>query len=332
VRTQIALRAHLSILAISAATTAWATRSLADECSSDPHACAVALFDSGRKLLASGDWAAAIPVFKRSLELQLTIGSLLNLGDCYVRGGAPWDAYVQYRTAVRLAQVTNDARLDAAETSARGVEPSVLRVKLVGSEPGGVVRIDSAAVPSEYVVLLFAGEYALVPGRMHTVEVTSSSGARRTGQVEGPAGVLREIVVHDSPASPPSASAPPAPPPGERSASPWTTGAIVLTGVGAAGLVVGAVTGLVALGDANRVRGLCAANGGSYPGSCGGNPSEVRGANDAATLTALASTITFVVGGIATGVGATLYVLSRNATVGVAPAPGGAAVSLRREW
>jgi hypothetical protein len=347
VRTKPALRAHLSILAISAATTVWTTPSVADECSSDPHACAVALFDSGRKLLASGDWAAAIPVFKRSLELQPTIGSLLNLGDCYVQGGAPWDAYVQYRTAVRLAQVTNDARLEAAETSAKGVEPRVLRVKLVGSEPGGIVRIDSAVVSSEYVVLLLAGEYALVPGRMHTVEVTSSSGAHRTGEVEGPAGALREIIVHDRPAlqrltglsatSPPGGApagdaAAPAPSSDERSVSPGRTAGIVLTGVGAAGLVVGAVTGLVALGDANHVRNLCAANGGSYPGSCGGSPSEVRGANDAANVTALASTITFVVGGIVTGVGVTLYVLSRNATVGVAPTPGGAAVSFRSGW
>ena len=346
VRFATALRAHLAMVALSVAATAWTAPSVADECSNDPRACSVALFESGRKLLASGDWAAAIPVFKRSLELQTTVGALLNLGDCYVQGGAPWDAYVEYRAAVRLAQVTSDPRQQAAEASAKGVEPRVLRVKLVGGEPGATVHIDSSAIPVEHVVLLIAGEYAVSPATTHTVDVTSSSGGHRMGEVEGPAGGMREIVVHDK-AAPPPLGTPSATPPAsgsvgsiipptqaahEGAVSPARTAGIVLTGIGAAGLVVGAVTGLVALGDVNRVRDLCTANGGSYPGACGGDPAQVRGANDAASVTALASTIAFVVGGITTAAGVTLYLLSRSATVGVAPAPGGAAVSLQTRW
>jgi hypothetical protein len=332
-------------------TSAWTAPSRADDCASDPHACAVSLFEAGRRLLEAGNWQAAIPVFQKSLEQQPTIGALLNLGDCDGKAGRPWEAYVQYRAAARLAKVTNDPRREAAEGSARSVAPLVLRVKLVTEEAGGAVRIDDTLVPNEYMALLLAGEYALSPSVTHAVEVTSSPGVLWRGEVQGPAGAEREIVVHEraaSGASPapaasamrtgepegPSSPPPPSPsPPNDRPGSGLRLAGIVTAGAGGVGLVIGVVAGAIALGDLGHARSLCDASGGTYPASCNGSSAQdVRSANAAANGAATASTIGFVVGGMALAVGGVLYFLAPNVSVSVAQTPGGAGVLLRQTW
>jgi serine/threonine-protein kinase len=325
---------------------AWTTPSFADTCTADPHTCAVSLFEEGRRRLESGDWAAAIPIFQQSLEQQATVGALLNLGDCYAKGGRSWQAYVQYRLAVRLAKETSDARSAAAEKSAGAVEALVLRVKLVGGELGAVVRIDGKTVESAQVTLLVAGEYALAPSTVHSIEVTSPVGTHWSGSVEGPPGADREIVVHDVPTTAPSpasptretAAAPPPPPPPAATPTADSPGAnlrtagLVVAGAGGVGLVLGTVAGVIAISDTNRLHSLCQANGGSYPGACGGNHPDVVAANDAANGAALASTIALAVGALALAGGAVLYFMAPRVSLSVTPTAGGAGLWLRNTW
>jgi hypothetical protein len=116
----------------------------------------------------------------------------------------------------------------------------------------------------------------------------------------------------------PLAAAPPSvPTSGQRTAG------IVIAGAGLAGVAVGAVFGFVAVGDSNQVHRLCEAGGGSYAGTCKGDPSQVDSANDAANRAALVSTVGLAAGAVVLATGVTVYLLSpRAGTVRVAPTVG----------
>jgi tetratricopeptide (TPR) repeat protein len=101
------------------------------------------------------------------------------------------------------------------------------------------------------------------------------------------------------PVSPPPVSAPPVPPPADHTAGPLWPGLVTL-GVGAAGLGIGAVTGLISL---SKVSDLSAHCGGYH---C--TPSDEPAAASARGL-GNASTAAFVVGGAAAAAGVLLLVI-----------------------
>jgi hypothetical protein len=103
----------------------------------------------------------------------------------------------------------------------------------------------------------------------------------------------------------------------------------VVGGVGVAGLAVGAVTGIMAMGDASTVKSNCGAN-----GACQGQ-SGVDAASSGKTASTL-STIGFIGGTALAGVGAYLLLTSgpwgASTSVGATSLPGGAALSLSRAF
>jgi hypothetical protein len=97
--------------------------------------------------------------------------------------------------------------------------------------------------------------------------------------------------------------------------------------VGVAGLAIGAVTGIMAMGDASTFKNNCSAD-----GACQ-NQSGIDAANAGKTASLL-STIGFIGGAVVAGVGVYLLLTSGpsspSTSVGATALPGGAGLSLVR--
>ena len=111
---------------------------------------------------------------------------------------------------------------------------------------------------------------------------------------------------------------------------------IALMGLGAGGVVAGAIAGGIAISNRNDAERACA---GSYPDACAsGSRSAVTGANDAARNAALVSTIGLVAGGALLASGAIVVLTSRSTktSAGVQLAPiaayGTGGVVVRGAW
>jgi hypothetical protein len=127
-------------------------------------AAADTLFREGKALVAEGKVAEACPKFEASLELDRSLGTLLNLADCLEQSGAKAASYVRWSEAVQLAEKAGDdraafakERLDALEASVgrlslrvtRGVEPLIVEVagkRLSDTALGLPIVVDPGAI------------------------------------------------------------------------------------------------------------------------------------------------------------------------------------------
>jgi hypothetical protein len=103
---------------------------------SPPHhpdkARALELFEQAVNLAAEGRYAEACPKFEASEALDVGVGTLLHLGDCYENLGRFASAWTAFRTAETLARVHGMAsRLEIAMARAAALEPKLPRLVLV---------------------------------------------------------------------------------------------------------------------------------------------------------------------------------------------------------
>src|SRR5215472_11856203 len=92
---------------------------------------AEALFAEGRKLMSSGDYAAACPKFADSQALDPAPGTALNLAACYEKAGKLASAWAAYKTAQASAEAAGQrARADAAKKKAAALEAQLSRVTI----------------------------------------------------------------------------------------------------------------------------------------------------------------------------------------------------------
>lgn len=277
---------------------------------------AEALFASGKEAMARGDVELACARFRESFRLDAAPGTLLNSGECEARRGRTATAWQAFRDAAALL-APGDFRIGYAEERAAALEPRVARVTLSlaqGAPAGARVWLDGTelGVASLGVALpVDAGAHLVA------VRATDRVESRTTLSIDD--GESRAIVVAAGPERAPTSRAAGQPPIARR------TGAFVAFGVGAAGLAVGATTGLLAMGAASTYRDRCDATGCDAEG--------LDAASRGRSL-ALASTIAFATAAVGAGVGAYLLVTaprsSSAARLTIAPtlAHRGGAVSL----
>ncbi len=276
----------------------------------DPEA--AALFDEGRKLMGKGDYAGAIPKFQKILEKQKAVGALLNLAECYQKTGKVATAWKTFKEAANVARETNDSeRAKVAEDRATALEPQLAKLTItVEKEAEGLeIHRDGELVPksewgapvpvdlgSHRVEAVLAGH----PPWVQTVEVAG------TGTV-----VLVPAFGGEKPAEttkpfPETKEAPPAESGGRLSRK---TLGIIVGGAGAAGLVFGTVTGLLAMSSHDDAKSKCT----EYPNRCASDGSA-QGPNDDAQTFATMSTIGFIAGGVLLVSGAALYLTAPTTT------------------
>jgi hypothetical protein len=278
-----------------------ATASLAAAQTSDK-AVAEALFREGRKLMDEGKTAEACVRFENSQKLDPSTGTLLNLALCHEALGKTASAWAELNEALTQAERDkHDKRIAFAKKRIAALEPRLARLRVKFATPvdeSVEVRIDG--------VVLSAGALSspvpIDPGS-HELEVTAMGKVPWTNAFEIEEGTTVDLLVPElspvpAPPPPPPPVLPPPPPPLPKVPAPPPRAAkaeasispLVWVGFGivAAGLVVGGVTG-----------GLALSRGGDVLDACDGDvcPAELESDHAEAVTLANVSNVSFAVSG-----------------------------------
>jgi hypothetical protein len=289
----------------------------------DDSAAAQALFDQAKKAMAAHRYPEACPKLEESLRLQEAVGTLLNLADCYEKEGklaSAWSRFLEVATKARAAGQLARARIGHDRAAALAPKLSNLVIDVVASRAEGLeIRRDGtlvgeaewgAAIPAD------AGTHtidATAPGRKPWSETVLVTDGATTARVSVPD--LERIPVE--PRAPTAAPVPESVPP-EPIATPsephrhgngLKIAAIVVGGLGVAGVGVGSAFGLISLVDHNDASKICPA-----PGPCSG-PDGVAAWHKAYDAGNVAN-IAFIAGGAGLAAGTVLWILSAKSSHG----------------
>ncbi len=269
------------------------------------------LFREGRTAMQERDYERACTKFAESQKVEPAPGTALNLGECEEQRGhliAAHDAF-----SVAASSFTSPEKQKYAASRADAVDRRTPRITVRTSAPapGLVVRIGTATIAIDTETKHDPGDiviHAEAPGRKPK---DLPATLRESKNLDIDIGVLESI--KEGPAAPPPATttvtmtSPDKPP----KMSLRTVG-VVMAGVGAASMIVGGVTGVMALGRASTVEDHCDAD-----LAC--DQEGVDAASSGHTLS-LVSTITLALGGALVAGGAVLYFLNPKAPAHITPA------------
>ncbi len=230
-------------------------------CAANPRdaAAAAQLFHEGYKLRQEGKDDAACKKFEESARLDPMAGTLMNLAECRANQGKIATASGWYHKAVTLADNQGDKTLlEKATAHARELdaELSYLKIQVDNPLPGlKILRDDAIVGPAQLnePLPIDPGEHVIVASAPGHKAVTLSV---RIGEVAD----YKTVIVPTLEALPPAAIAPPSPGPvrpeplAQPQTNPWPW---VLGGVGATAVVVGGLSGILALRDKSRVEDGC---------------------------------------------------------------------------
>lgn len=280
------------------------------------------LFEQGRALAKSNDWAAACPKFEASVHYDPTLGTKLNLATCYEKVGKLASAWSLYRESSELAAKANDLkRRDYAVKQAEALEPRLprLTINAPANEPAGFtvtrdgVAIDAAALGAS--LYIDPGTHAIAASAPGFVAFSATVTAREgvAASVAIPALDPAKPVSLSPPAkpSPPELAVPPPPPP--RAAPSSHTRTYLAIGTGAAGVAiagVGLVYGVKARSAWNSAQEACPDLGCTTAGDLQRGTGLVHDARTDATI----STVLVAVGGAAIAGGIVLWLTAPAAT------------------
>jgi hypothetical protein len=268
---------------------------------------AEALFQQAVTLAGEGRYAEACPKFEASEALDVGVGTLLHLGDCYENLGRFASAWASFREAEWLARAHSmRTRQEIAMARALSLEPKLSRLRIVvppaSALPGLTIRLGQRRVlPSNWGALLpiDSGPYVI------TAEANGFQSAELAFEVKGDGPEHVRIVVpklqqlEKSAPIKPSSAAP--------SSAPADVGSTFKT----LGLVIGA-TGIAGLGAAGVLAALSAETNEESLAHCpsSANLCNARGLElrDQAGSYADAATVSASVGGAFLVGGVALYV------------------------
>lgn len=309
-------------------------------------AAAEALFDQGKLLMQSADYAKACEKFEASRKLDEGIGTLLYLADCYEKMGRTASAWAMFKEAASVAGAQGqESRQRLAAQRAKNLEPGLAKLTVEvaqGNESvlGFEVRNDGVTLPAaQYgsAVPIDPGEHrieASAPGKRSHVDTIQAGKGAATRVVVPPLVDLAPGAGGDTPAIDASMGAQrigeQGPTFGVKDAA---TGdprkdahstdkiqrgvALALGGLGLVGVGFGSYFGLSAIDKNSKSKSECPSN----PSLCSPEGVELR--NDALD-SAKWSTIAFAAGGAALAAGIVLYFAApggRSAEVALTTAP-----------
>ncbi|MGK4008190.1 hypothetical protein WMF31_36570 [Sorangium sp. So ce1036] len=305
----------------------------------DPAAADV-LFNRGVADLEAGRYDTACPALAESQRLDPRPGTLFALADCHDRAGriatasALYGDYLravaQMRPAYRLRH-RDRARMATARREALAVEIPELTLVLPASAPQGVrilrdgTEITAASLgmalpldPGEHVVITQVGggpvveqRIVLAPGQKQTVEVQVKAATPEPRIAPRPPAAAPTVTIaRPGGAAPAPASVPLPHDEADSGASAQRVGALVVGGVGLAGLALGGVAGAMALSKKSVIEAQCDGT------VC---TREGKEAADAAKLPGTLSTVGFGVGAAGLAAGVVLWLTAPS------PAAGGGA-------
>src|SRR6266542_703624 len=143
---------------------------------------AEALFADGRRLVGSGEYAAACPKFAASQKLDPGVGTSLNLADCYERMGRWASAWAEFRSAASAAHSSGSReRAELAAGRARALEDRLSYLTITSAAPPAGVVISRDGSPLEPAVL---GTPIPVDPGSHTIEAAAAGKRKWSVAVE----------------------------------------------------------------------------------------------------------------------------------------------------
>lgn len=280
------------------------------------------LFREGRAAMQANDLETACARFSESQKKEPLPGTSLNLGECEERRGhliAARDAFTTaaagYTTADKKGYATTraeslDKRIPRVLVKVTGTKNATVKVGERAVEVGAEMRMD----PGE--VVFTAEASGSKPRRM---PVTLKEGGERVeielGPLETEAAVVADKPKKEQPLVVSS-----------NNGDTMRTVGFVVAGVGAASLVVGGITGVMALGRASTVKDHCDGD-----LACDGDGTSAgRQGRDLS----LVSTITIIAGAVGVGAGVALILTHPAQKTGMtfAPGPGDVGLALRRTF
>jgi hypothetical protein len=274
--------ASLVLLAPSAA---WAANEAAAE----------ALFVEAQKLVKEKKYAEACPKFAESNRLDRGAGTLIHLADCYEKNKQTASAWATYKEAASAAQALGRADWQKLATQrSNALEPKLAKLTIKVSDPVDKLEVTKDGAP--YAQASWGVALPVDVGS-HTVEA-SAPGYKPFQTIVSVSkdGEKLDVVVPKLEAAPKAAAeapkpetAKPPPPKEEEDGSGQRAVGFIVAGVGVAGLAVGGVTGLMAIGKNNEAKEKC-----PNEGACASQ--EGVDANDGARSLGLVSTIAFGAG------------------------------------
>lgn len=282
-------------------------------------AVAESLYQEGRHAAEAKDWDLACKKFRESQDREPAPGTLLNLADCEDKRGHLIEALADFEASAKLLQ---DSRRTYAKERAAALGrrlprltlrlPSRIPTATSVERDGRLVEAASlgtpvALDPGEHVVVVRAQGHAEAKRTLRLAEGQSLSVELAVGAplTDG----SKEAVVPATEGPSTSDASAPIPTPSRlpRSASAMRTAGIASLGVGAAGLAVGLVTGLLTLNAKSTADAACPA---------AGCTPEGLDAQDRGKRWSTVSTVGFATAGVGLLAGASLLLLApRHASV-----------------
>jgi tetratricopeptide (TPR) repeat protein len=287
---------------------------------------AKAFANKGRALLEAGEYAKAIEAFREAEKLVSATTIVYFRGTAHEKLGQLRDARDAYKKAAEaeLPAGASAALVNAqkeAKAALAAIEPRIPTIEIApdASAPKGEVKLDGAVVSAADL----GQPIAVDPGK-HVVSA-EAPGRKPFSRELVVAEKARERVAIELPAPARSGKGDGLPPVkdqgGQRS---WVLPGVAL-GVGAAGLIAGAVTGGLALAKMGDIRKAC--------GPSLACPDSERGDVDSARAMGTVSTVGFVVAGVGAAAGVGLVIWQRRdkpATTAVVAGPG--TIGVKGAW
>ncbi len=288
-------------------------------------AAATVLFDEGVKLMDAKRYVEACPKLARSQELAPSGGTLLALAECHEKSGKPASAWLEYReAAIRAAAAGKRAAEASALDRAKSLEPRLPRLTITAP-----VRADGSTteIVRDGVVVKRAELGVAVPVDPGKHEVAARAPRKRawTRTVELAESMAIEVKIppleDDAPAVvgavPPSAIEPHDEPSASAPGRTQRIAGVAVGSLGVAGIAVGSVFGFLAKSKNDAALTHCAtAIDGVF--RCDKTGLDLT---SSAKSRATASTVFFVVGGLALAAGVVLFVTAPRASTSVSVAP-----------
>lgn len=265
-------------------------------------AAAEALFEAGREAMARQDYAVACKNFEDSQKLDPAIGTIFNLANCEEQRGRLASAWQRFTEVAQQLPDTDDRRVIALERA----EALKARLPYLTLRFGAGVPAD-ARVTRDGIAIGAAGlgvPLPIDPGE-HEIVVSAEGRHEKTFAISLALAERKELVVTAGEPLPVAPAGEPAPP--KRSDEPEGPPVVgyVLAGVGVVGIVIGAVTGVMALDRKATMKGD-----GCDPA---GRTCDSQAGVDAASsgeILSTTSTIAFAIGGVSLGVGGYLILFT----------------------
>jgi hypothetical protein len=262
-------------------------------------AAAEALFLEGQKLVKEKKFAEACAKFAESNRLDRGAGTLIHLADCYEKNKQTASAWATWKEAASAAQAMSRADWQKLATDrSNKLEPKLAKLTIKVPEPADKMEVTKDGAPFAQATWntplpVDVGPHtieATAPG--HKPFTTTASVSKDGEKLDVVIPKLEPLPADPAVAAKPEPTTEPAKPESktaEDEGSGQRAIGFIVAGVGVAGLVVGGVTGLMAMSSNNEAKDKC-----PQEGACANK--EGVDANENAKSLGLVSTIGFGAG------------------------------------